>query len=132
MFYEQLKKECEKQRLKMTPLIIECGGTNSSATHWKNGAIPKSDIVLKLAKRLGVSTDYLLGNTPSQAISTGSGAAVVGDNAVVTIKNGHERALSTHEKDLLKVFNEADGKEQLEIMNLVYQIEEKIKKRGGN
>lgn len=123
MFYEQLKKECEKQHLKMTPLIIECGGTNSSATHWKNGAIPKSDIVLKLAKRLGVSTDYLLGNTPSQAISTGSGAAVVGDNAVVTIKNGHERQLTPQEKDLLRIYNAVDGKQQYEIMGFIYKYD---------
>lgn len=129
MFYDILKKECEKQGIKMTPLIVECGGAKGSVSNWKKGASPNSDIVLKLAQRLGVSTDYLLGNVPPQAISTGNGAAVIGDNAVVTIKNGHERALSTHERDLLKVFNEADGKEQLEIMNLVYKIEENIKKR---
>lgn len=59
-FYDNLKMICENKNIKPTPLIIECGGSKGMYTTWKNGAIPKADIVMALANRLGVSTDYLL------------------------------------------------------------------------
>lgn len=60
MFYNNLKKICEEQGLKMTPVVVECGGQRGSISNWKNGAVPNSDIVMKLAVRLNVSTDILL------------------------------------------------------------------------
>ena len=132
MFYDILKKECERQHLKMTPLIVECGGANSSAANWKKGASPNSDIVLKLARRLNVSTDYLLGNTPEQInnnnVNGNSGIiGVVGHtNAPVTIKNDNERMLTTQEQDLLRVYNSSNGKQQMKIMNLIYQIDDEL------
>lgn len=60
MFYDNLKAECERQGLKTTPTVIECGGKAGSISGWKKGASPNSDIVMKIAKRLNVSTDYLL------------------------------------------------------------------------
>ena len=63
VFYDRLKETCEKQGLKMTPLVIECGGSRSNVTTWKNGVMPNSKLLIELAKRLNVSTDYLLGLT---------------------------------------------------------------------
>ena len=61
MFYEQLKKECKKQGLKMTPLIVECGISSGNIADWKKGGLPNGKILITLSKRLNVSTDYLLG-----------------------------------------------------------------------
>lgn len=128
MFYDILKKECENQGVKMTPLILECGGSKGSVSNWKKGASPNSDIVVKLARRLNVSTDYLLGNAPAQNISADSNSGTIGvignANAPVTIKNGHERVLTIQEQDLLRIYNNADGKTQMKIMGFIYQIEE--------
>lgn len=60
MFYDNLKAICDKKGVKITPLVAECGGAKGSISNWKKGAAPNSDIVLKLAVRLNVSTDYLL------------------------------------------------------------------------
>ena len=60
MFYDNLKAICDKKGIKITPLVAECGGAKGSISNWKKGAAPNSDIVLKLAVRLNVSTDYLL------------------------------------------------------------------------
>lgn len=60
VFYDNLLFACEKKGIKVTPLVIECGGASGSISNWKKGASPNSDIVLKLATRLNVSTDYLL------------------------------------------------------------------------
>jgi len=61
VFYDRLKAECEKQGLKMTPLIIECGASTGNISAWKNGRIPNLKIVMALSKRLNVSIDYLMG-----------------------------------------------------------------------
>ena len=60
MFYDNLLAACEKKGVRITPLVAECGGAKGSISNWKKGASPNSDIVLKLAVRLNVSTDYLL------------------------------------------------------------------------
>ncbi|MCD7948280.1 MAG: hypothetical protein LUG13_08335 [Oscillospiraceae bacterium] len=59
MFYDNLKQICAEQGLKVTPIVNECGATGSIAG-WKNGRSPSSDVVIKLAMRLNVSTDRLL------------------------------------------------------------------------
>ncbi len=61
LFYDNLKAACEEKGLKISPTVVECGGALGSISKWKNGAYPNSDIVIKLAMRLGVTSDYLLG-----------------------------------------------------------------------
>lgn len=60
MFYDNLKAICDKKNIKITPLILECGGTKGVIGGWKKGASPNSDIVMKLSVRLNVPTDQLL------------------------------------------------------------------------
>lgn len=60
MFYDNLKLVCDSKGLKITPIVAECGGAKGSITNWKNGATPNSDIVIRLATRLEVTTDFLL------------------------------------------------------------------------
>ncbi len=60
MFYDNLKEECELQGLKITPLVLECGGNKGALSGWKKGASPNSDIVMKISVRLNVPADYLL------------------------------------------------------------------------
>jgi len=60
MFYDNLKAICEEQGLKITPVVLECGGTKGMLGGWKNGASPNSDIIMRLSDRLNVSTDALL------------------------------------------------------------------------
>lgn len=60
MFYDNLKLVCDRKGLKITPIVAECGGAKGSITNWRNGATPNSDIVIRLADRLGVTTDLLL------------------------------------------------------------------------
>ena len=61
VFYDKLKEECKKQGLKMTPLIVECGGSPGSLSAWKKGVMPNAKLLLVIAKKLNVSPYYLLG-----------------------------------------------------------------------
>jgi transcriptional regulator with XRE-family HTH domain len=60
MFFEQLKKACKMNDISPTKVITEIGQTQSNVTNWKKGIMPNSEIVIKLAKRLNVTTDFLL------------------------------------------------------------------------
>ena len=41
----------------------EIGLSTAIATKWKNGSIPKGDILVKIADYFDCSVDYLLGRT---------------------------------------------------------------------
>lgn len=60
MFYENSKEICDEKGIKITPLILECGGTNGMLNGWKKGASPIIEIISKLAIYLEVSTDLLI------------------------------------------------------------------------
>ena len=72
MFYDNLKAICDTKGVKITPLVAECGGAKGSISNWKKGAAPNSDIVLKLAVRLNVSTDSLLFGTSNTPVLSSS------------------------------------------------------------
>lgn len=78
MFHERLEALCKTIGITITDFSVnKLGVSNSTATSWKKGAVPRSDIVIKAANYFGVSTDYLLGlddvpsrrqqNAPTQA-----------------------------------------------------------------
>ena len=60
MFYDNLKAICTEKGLKITPVVLECGGTKGMLGGWKNGAVPNSDIIMKLSEKLNIPTDILL------------------------------------------------------------------------
>ncbi len=68
MFYDNLKAICTEKGLKITPVVLECGGTRGMLGGWKNGAAPNSDIIMKLSERLNVPTDVLLFGKDSRDI----------------------------------------------------------------
>lgn len=72
MFYDNLKLECDKQNLKITKIVAECGGAKGSISNWKKGASPNSDIVAKLSVRLNVTTDYLIFGTNKESSTENS------------------------------------------------------------
>ncbi len=98
MFYDNLKSICEKKDLKITPTVLECGGTKGIISGWKKGAMPNSDIVMKLSTKLNVSTDFLLFGKK-------------------TIDN-----ISTTEKELLDFFRKLSPNEQQRIIGRCEEI----------
>ena len=60
VFYDNLASACAQMNTKIATVVKECGGAVGSIDGWKKGATPRSDIVVKMALRLNVTTDYLL------------------------------------------------------------------------
>lgn len=101
MLYDNLKKECDRQGLKITPIVLECGGNKGSLSGWKKGASPNSDIVMKLSVRLNVPTDYLLfGDEANEKVSV-----------IPTIQ--HTNAV---EAEMLRLFRLLPEAEQLKLL----------------
>ncbi len=66
MFYENLLKLCNQRGISLTHLVTkEIKMSVSNVTKWKEGKVPKSDTVKKIADYFGVSTDYLLSESDS-------------------------------------------------------------------
>ncbi len=108
MFYDNLKAECEKQGLKLTPIVLECGGTKGIIGGWKNGAAPRSDIVMKLAVRLNVPTDYLL----------------FGDNVPVS-------KLESNEQELLNIYQNLSVEDRFRVLGRAETLAELAAERAA-
>lgn len=54
MFYEKLNEICKVQGTTPTALIKSLGYSSSKVTAWKNGSIPKYEILMKLSGALCV------------------------------------------------------------------------------
>ena len=65
MFYEIFVNLCAQNGVSASFVVQQIGLNKSSATYWKNGSIPSTATLKKLADYFGVSTDYLLGNIPT-------------------------------------------------------------------
>lgn len=104
MFFEQLKKICDSRNIKMTPLIVECGGSKSNVTTWKNGASPNIDIVIAIAKKLNVSLDYLLTGEDNSVkeLDPNFYRTLLSDNGIKAIKRQLNALFDSSEDDLYK------------------------------
>lgn len=71
IFSTRVKEKREKAGLSMEQLANKLGVSKSRINMWENnGAIPRGDVLIKLANYFKVSTDYLLGNDDESNIDT--------------------------------------------------------------
>lgn len=61
MFWDSFYKICQSRNVSPTSVCKAIGLSNAAATGWKNGTVPKGDVLVKLAEHLGCTTDELLG-----------------------------------------------------------------------
>lgn len=63
MFWQRFINLCLENNTKPNPVASQLGISSGSVTNWKNGTIPNSVTVQKIANYFHVSADYLLGKT---------------------------------------------------------------------
>ncbi len=67
MFWETFYNLCLMNGTTPNAVCAKLGLSTATATHWKNGSIPKGDALLKIADYFNVPIDYLLGReVPAQ------------------------------------------------------------------
>ena len=138
MFYDNLKAICDERGIKITPLVAECGGAKGSISNWKKGAMPNSEIVMKLSVRLNVPTDRLLfgSETKNASISNISNSTIgaVGKHSTGTINMQNPNTAPDDElvKEVARILNDLPLKERTKLLTLIYDFEEnyKAKKEG--
>lgn len=62
-FYKRLDSLCKATGTSVTALLKSLNISTSKGTAWKNGSIPRADILQKLATALHTTPAYLLGET---------------------------------------------------------------------
>ena len=135
MFYDNLKAICDERGIKITPLVAECGGAKGSISNWKKGAMPNSEIVMKLSVRLNVPTDRLLfgSETKNASISniSNSTIGVVGNHST-GMQNPNTAPDDELVKEVARILNDLPLKERTKLLTLIYDFEEnyKAKKEG--
>lgn len=141
MFYDNLKAICDEKGLKVTPIVLECGGTKGVITGWKRGSSPNSEMVAKLSARLGVSCDRLiLGNNYSGELLSVSesnvGAIGNNSNGTIQITEQIKEGASICPDDeatfeVLRILRELPLRERLKLLSIIFDYEDDYKKRGS-
>lgn len=65
-FYNRLIKELERQHTSFYQMCKDLGFSENIKLRWKKGNLPQTDILVKIAKYLSVSVDYLVGRKESR------------------------------------------------------------------
>lgn len=68
MFWERFYSLCQRIGKKPNPVGKEIGLSSGIISKWKSGGIPNGETLMRLSKYFHVSTDYLLGLSPSVEI----------------------------------------------------------------
>lgn len=144
MFYSNLKSICDEKGVKITSLVLECGGTKGIIGGWKKGTSPNSDIVMKIAIKLN-STDILLfgeerynrtnishstigafGNHSHGTVTMSTGLTATETKSESNVKP--EQDMSDITKEIVKISENLPMKEQVRLLNMIYDFEEQYKK----
>lgn len=78
-FYDRLQICCEQSNTTVTALLKTIGLSTSKGTAWKNGSMPKSDVLYKIAAVLHTTPAYLMGETDDPSPETKKEPAGIAD-----------------------------------------------------
>lgn len=70
MFYDNFKAACKKKGTNLTTVLNDLGYSTGSTGSWKSGAFPRLDIVIDMAKYLGISLDELVYGISNASLKT--------------------------------------------------------------
>lgn len=63
MFYDRIKALCEAHGMSISAAVRSVANSTGMIDGWRKGAVPRADIVVRLADLLNTSSDYLLERT---------------------------------------------------------------------
>ena len=87
-----IKKIVSEKPFTMSKMLSDIGLGRNTISHMDNGSMLKADSLAKIADYLNVSTDYLLGTTPTvQAFDENDNVVVIDDETRDIIDNLRKR-----------------------------------------
>lgn len=66
MFYDIYESLCLKNGETVSRVAEKLNIQKSNVTAWKNGGVPRADVLMNIAEYFGCSVDYLLGRDQEQ------------------------------------------------------------------
>jgi len=123
VFYDQLKAACQARNTTPTTLLKEIGLSSANTGAWKKGGTPSAEVLLKLAERLNVSTDYLLDRTkdPTPPGESSEGEEYIDLGSIRFAFSGGNSE-----------FSEADKQDLIDYARFIRQRKRKKEQEGQN
>jgi len=114
-FHENLKRIANEKGTSPTAVLKEMGVTTSKLAAWNRGALPKEEMMVRLAGALGCSVmDFFWDESDDR-----SKEEIVGKD--------------DDERDMLEIFRSLDRREKHDFMSMVYEFERRREiARGGD
>lgn len=106
-FYDRLQICCEQSNTTVTALLKTIGLSTSKGTAWKNGSMPKSDVLYKIAAVLHTTPAYLMGETDDPSPETKKEPTGIADG------------LTEEDRELIEAFRAASPEKRQAILALL-------------
>lgn len=114
-FATNFKRICQEKGTSPTRVVLELGLSSNKVNRWNNGAMPKADIIIKLARKLDCDIfDFFEGEEDITSLRPPMSKV--------------EFALDEDEKDIIRLFRMLDRKQKHEFMTKAYEFEENMLK----
>jgi transcriptional regulator with XRE-family HTH domain len=68
IFWKRFWGLCEEMNVSPCDVVTSVNMSSGTCTRWKRGIMPSSEALIKIADKLDVSTDYLLGRTDLKTV----------------------------------------------------------------
>lgn len=112
-FATNFKRICKERGTSPTRVCLDIGLSSSKVNLWNNGAMPKADVLIKLARKLECDIfDFFEGEEEIDALRP-------------SVSNV-EFALDDDEKDIINLYRKLSRKEKHEFMAKIYWYENKM------
>lgn len=125
MFYDNFNAICRQKKTTPTAVVKELGLSTSKVTAWKNGSIPKQEILKSLAEKLNTSIDCFfvekIDNSKKITNNVNGNYNAVGENANINVSS----ELSAQEAELVSVFRKLS---EINKGKYLYQMSMEIEK----
>lgn len=109
MFFDNFNAICKVKHTTPTAVVKLLGLSSSKVTAWKNGSLPKEEVIQKLADKLGVDTAAFFTDTPTRPQGSGD----IEEEVVVYCRNGKttRKKLTKEQMEYLDKFISSFGEE---------------------
>lgn len=104
LFKENFNRICREKGTSPTRLVMGLGLSNSKVAAWNKGHLPKEELMIRMARELGVPVSDFFAVPSSDAPDA--------------------RTLTEDEQDILRVYRSLPRKEQHTFMAHVYALED--------
>lgn len=121
MFYERLESMCSRKGITVSSLVKALGLSTSKVTAWKNGSVPKGEILVKIADYLDVTVDYILGRTDTTT-EINSHNTISGNNNIIGNGNRIGEKLTEQEIALIDIFGKLDVIKQAQLLSYAAEL----------